>query len=232
MTRSTNRPSPPLSNATFRDRRDAGQRLAAALTSIAGEHPIVLALPRGGVPVAYEVARALHAPLDVALVRKLGAPGHPELGIGAIVDGSEPQLVLNDEVMRAVAPNPAYIEAEKNRQLEEIERRRKLYRDDRPPPEVKDRTVVLVDDGIATGGTVRSALHALARAGARLRVLAVPVAPRESLDALAADADQIVCLATPQPFFAVGAHYRDFSQTQDTEVIQLINEARQFSSTG
>src|SRR4051794_16261149 len=129
----------------FRDRRDAGRQLAAALMPIAGDHPIILALPRGGVPVAYEVARALRAPLDVVIVRKLGAPGQPELGIGAIVDGPEPQMVLNEDVVRTVAPKPTYIESEKDRQLQEIERRRKLYRDDRPPPQVRDRTVVLVD---------------------------------------------------------------------------------------
>jgi predicted phosphoribosyltransferase len=216
-------------DTTFRDRHDAGRRLAAALTPIADEHPIILALPRGGAPVAYEVARALHAALDVVLVRKLGAPGHPELGIGAIVDGPEPQMALNEDVVRMVAPSPSYIEAEKNRQLQEIERRRKLYRDDLPPPNVKDRTVILVDDGIATGGTVRAVLHALARDGARRRILAVPVAPREALERLSADAEQIVCLATPEPFFAVGAHYHDFSETRDREVIQLMNDARQFS---
>jgi len=195
---------------------------------IAGDHPIILALPRGGVPVAYEVARALRAPLDVVIVRKLGAPGQPELGIGAIVDGPEPQMVLNEHVVRTVAPKPTYIESEKDRQLQEIERRRKLYRDDRPPPQIRDRTVVLVDDGIATGGTVRAVLRALARDGARRRIVAVPVAPHESLEELSADAEQIVCLATPEPFFSVGAHYRDFSQIPDMEVMHFMNEAQQF----
>jgi putative phosphoribosyl transferase len=223
------RPDDQRMRSWFRNRRDAGRRLAAELKPVvAGEHPIILALPRGGVPVAYEVARALHAPLDVVLVRKLGAPGHPELGIGAIVDGPEPQTVLNEDVVRMVAPSPAYIEAEKDRQMQEIERRRKLFRDDRPPPQVRDRTVVLVDDGIATGGTVHAVLRALARDGARRRILAVPVAPRESLADLSADAEQIVCLATPEPFFSVGAHYADFSQTRDAEVLRLIKEAQQF----
>jgi putative phosphoribosyl transferase len=217
-------------NSVFRDRRAAGRRLAEELMPFRDEHPIILALPRGGVPVAYEVARALSAPLDVALVRKLGAPGRAELGIGAVVDGPEPQMVLNEDVVRLVGADPRYIESEKERQLQEIERRRKLYRDDRPAIEVKDHTVILVDDGIATGGTVRAVLRALARDGARRRVLAVPLAPRDSLEALAADAEQIICLATPEPFFSVGAHYEDFSQTTDEEVIELMKKARQFSA--
>jgi putative phosphoribosyl transferase len=216
-----------VGNSTFRNRSEAGRRLAAELRPLADEHPIILALPRGGVPVAYEVARALDAPLDVALVRKLGAPSRPELGIGAIVDGPHPQMVLNDDIVRLVAADSRYIEAEKQRQLGEIERRRKLYRGDRPALELKDRTVILVDDGIATGGTVRAVLQALARDGARRRILAVPLAPRDTLEALAEDAEQIICLATPEPFFSVGGHYEDFSQTTDEEVIRLLNEAQQ-----
>jgi putative phosphoribosyl transferase len=196
------------------------------LAPLRDEHPVILALPRGGVPVAYEVARLLDAPLDVALVRKLGAPMQPELGIGAVVDGPHPQMVLNEDVVKLVGADPHYIETEKNQQLREIERRRKLYRGDRPAMEVRDRTVVLVDDGIATGGTVRAVLRALERDGARRRILAVPVAPRETLEALSPDAEEIVCLATPEPFFAVGAYYADFTQTTDSEVIELLNEAR------
>jgi putative phosphoribosyl transferase len=213
-------------NSTFTNRREAGRRLAEKLTPIRDEHPVILALPRGGVPVAYEVARALDAPLDVALVRKLGAPMQPELGIGAVVDGPHPQMVLNEEVIELVRADPHYIETEKNQQLREIERRRKLYRGDRPAIELKGRTVVLVDDGIATGGTVRAVLRALARDGARRRILAVPVAPRDTLAALSSDAEEIVCLATPEPFFAVGAYYQDFTQTTDSEVIELLSAIR------
>src|ERR1043165_5931827 len=164
----------------FRNRRDAGRRLAAALAPYRESRPIVLALPRGGVPVGFEVAKALAAPLDVLLVRKIGAPGHEERGLGAVVDGHHPQLVLNEDLVRAVAPPPGYIEAEKQRQLAEIERRRQHYLGDRSPVAVEGRTVIVVDDGIATGATVKAALRGLARNHPRL-VLAVPVAPADTV---------------------------------------------------
>src|SRR5438477_10698172 len=147
----------------FRDRRDAGRQLAAALAHYRQDRPIVLALPRGGVPVGFEVAKSLTAPLDVLLVRKIGAPGHEELALGAIVDGHDPQLVLNEDVVRAVAPRPGYIEAEEQRQLAEIERRRREYVGNRTPVAVERRTIIVVDDGIATGATVKAALRGLAR---------------------------------------------------------------------
>ena len=212
-------------DATFKDRRHAGRLLAAALMRFKSERPVVLALPRGGVPVAYEVARRLGAPLDVVLVRKIGAPGHPELGIGAVMDGAEPVLVLNEEIVDAIAPPPGFAEAQADTELREIERRRRIYRDDRAMLDIAGRTVIIVDDGIATGGTVRAVLRGLARSGPARRVLAVPVAPHESVDMLKPEADEIVCLAEPEPFIAVGHHYADFRQTSDREVVELLEQA-------
>ena len=215
----------------FEDRRDAGRRLATALVRYGDSRPVVLALPRGGVPVGFEVAKALHARFDVLLVRKIGAPGHEELGLGAVVDGQDPQLVLNQEVIRTVRPPPGYIEAEKQRQLAEIERRRRQYVGNRQPTPVDGRTVIIVDDGIATGGTVKAALRGVSQHHPARLVLAVPVAPADSLDELAAECDDIICLATPEPFFAVGPHYRDFTQTEDEEVTRLLGEAREWSAS-
>lgn len=213
-------------DALFRDRRDAGRQLGEAVKVLGLSQPVVLALPRGGVPVAYEVARALEAPLDIMLVRKIGAPDFPELGIGAVADGHDPQTVLNDDAMAMVHPPAGYVEAESRRQLAEIERRREAYLGKREAIEVNGRTVVLVDDGIATGGTVKAALMALRRAGAHEVVLAVPVAPESALEEMRTLADEVVCLATPHPFRAVGLHYEDFAQTSDEEVVRLLEVAR------
>ncbi|WP_011582842.1 MULTISPECIES: phosphoribosyltransferase [Chelativorans] len=210
----------------FRDRQEAGQRLAAELGHLKEEKPVILALPRGGVPVAFEIAKALSAPLDLLMVRKLGAPGHSELGIGAVVDGSDPQLVLNDEAMEIIRPSSDYVQTEMERQLAEIERRRASYFADHSPTSVTGRTVILVDDGIATGGTVRVALKALRRSSAARIVLAVPVAPRDTLDSLHDDADEVVCLSTPTDFHAVGLHYENFDQTTDSDVIRYLRNAR------
>lgn len=209
----------------FRDRIDAGRRLARALLHLKEARPIVLGLPRGGVPVAFEVAAALAAPLDVVLVRKIGAPGQPELGLGAVVDGAEPQIVLNEELVQLVRPGRAYLEAEERRQLAEIERRRALYRPDGAPLSLAGRTAIVVDDGIATGGTMKAVLLALKSAGVYRVALAVPVAPPDTLQELAPLADEVVCLMSPEPFYSVGSHYRDFAQTTDEEVIHLLARA-------
>lgn len=215
----------------FADRREAGRALAHAVAALALDDPVVLALPRGGVPVAFEVARALAAPLDVLLVRKIGAPGHEEYGIGALVDGAAPQVVIDEGAARAVGASQAYIDREIARQLAEIERRRTLYHTGSPIA-LGGRTAIVVDDGIATGGTVRAALQALAKAGPAHIVLAVPIAPADTLIGLRALCDRIVCLVSPTPFYAVGAHYRDFTQTQDAEVIRLLAEARRWTHSG
>lgn len=218
-------PLPDPASTVFADRHEAGRRLVPALSKFKDRNPIVLALPRGGVPVAFEVAQALNAPLDVVLVRKIGAPGHEELGLGAVVDGAHPQVVMNDEIVRAVQPPSAYLEAETSRQLAEIERRRRIYRSGEAPLEVSGRIVIVVDDGIATGGTMKAVLKALSSANPERLVLAIPVAPGDSIASLRADTDEIICLTTPDPFFAVGMHYRDFEQTSDDEVIQLLRRA-------
>lgn len=207
------------------DRRDAGRRLAEAIAAVGLAAPVVLALPRGGVPVAYEIARRLNAPLDLLIARKIGAPGHEEYGIGAVIDGGAPQLVLDEDAASALGPDRDYLEREVARQLAEIERRRAAYHMGEPVP-LAGRHVILVDDGIATGGTIRVALKALASASARSITLAVPVAPASVLTGLRSLCDRIVCLASPEPFYAVGAHYRDFAQTGDDEVCGLLEAAR------
>jgi putative phosphoribosyl transferase len=215
-----------LDDMVFADRREDGRRLVPLLIKFKDQKPVVLALPRGGAPVAFEVAQALNAPLDVALVRKIGAPGHEELGLGAVVDGAHAQVVLNDEIVRMVQPSKAYLEAETSRQLAEIERRRHLYREGEPALDIAGRTAIVVDDGIATGGTVKAVLKALAKAKPSRLVLAVPVAPGDSLADLRSEADEVICLATPDPFYAVGMHYREFSQTSDQEVIELLHRSK------
>jgi predicted phosphoribosyltransferase len=212
------------SEVMFENRREAGRRLAAAMQPYKGADAVVLALPRGGVPVAFEIAKSLEAPLDVLLVRKIGVPGQEELAVGAVIDGPNPQLVLNKEIARHVSP--AYIEAEEERQLAEIERRRRLY-GNLPPVDVSGRTAIVVDDGIATGATMKAGLRGIARNRPRKLVMAVPVAPVEALDELGRECDEIVCLATPDPFYAVGMHYYDFSPTTDEEVVDLLIRARE-----
>ena len=184
----------------------------------------MLALPRGGVPVAYEVARSLGAPLDVFVVRKLGVPGHEELAMGAIAPGGV--RVLNDEVVRTLGLGPSDIEAVTRREERELERRERQYRDGGAPVDVRAKTVIVVDDGLATGSSMRAAVAALDRRKAEKVVVAVPVAPAEACESLREVAGDVVCAATPEPFWAVGAWYEDFRQTEDDEVRALLAQAR------
>jgi len=201
----------------FHDRSVAGLRLAAKLKPLAGrDDVIVLALPRGGVPVGYEVARALGAPLDVFLVRKLGVPGHEELAMGAIASGGV--RVLNEEAVSTLHIPASEIEAATTLALAELQRREGLYRGRRPPLDVRGRSVILVDDGLATGSTMRAAAAALRRLGPARTVVAVPVAAPETCAALRREVDEVVCVLLPESFYAVGAWYEDFSQTTDEEV--------------
>jgi predicted phosphoribosyltransferase len=208
----------------FRDRSDAGRRLAAALATYAHRPDVlVLALPRGGVPVAYEVARALDAPLDVFLVRKLGLPGQEELAMGAIATGGV--RVLNADVVNGLRISEAVIDAVARREQEELTRRERLYRDDRPSPEVRGRTVILIDDGLATGATMRAAAAALRRQQPARLIVAVPVGAPSTCDELREEADEVVCAVTPEPFLAVSFWYDDFSPTTDREVRDLLERS-------
>ena len=209
------------SGERFRDRLDAGQILAGRLGAYAGDPSvIVLGLPRGGVPVAYEVARALGAPLDVFLVRKLGVPGHEELAMGAIASGGV--RVLNRSVIDHLRITSEQVEEVAGHEGRVLAHREQQYRGDRPPAELTGRTVVLVDDGLATGASMRAAVAAARNQGAGRIVVAVPVAARETCETLESEADEVVCAVTPEPFYAVGLWYDDFSQTTDQEVGMLL----------
>ncbi len=213
-----------MPDPSFLDRRDAGRQLAARLRHLSnGSNLLVLGLPRGGVVVAAEIAAALAAPHDVLVVRKLGAPAQPELAVGAVTDGESPQRVLNEQVIRAVGADEQYLARESERQLAEVRRRQTLYRGGRPAISPVSRCVIVVDDGIATGATVRAGIRALKCCGARRIVLAVPVAPAGALEVLRSETDELVCLLAPETFTAVGAYYRDFSQTTDEQVIAALN---------
>ncbi len=205
----------------FRDRRQAGRQLAALVGDYAGRNDVVvLGLPRGGVPVAFEVAQGLGAPLDVFLVRKLGVPGHEELAMGAIASGGV--RVLNEDVVRTLAIPPETIERVAQHEQLELERRERVYRGDRAPIDVRGRTVIVVDDGLATGATMRAAAQALRQQGPARVVIAAPLAARETCHTLASEADEILCAMTPDPFYSVGLWYDDFSQTTDDEVRELL----------
>lgn len=213
----------PLANRT-----QAGQLLARRLEHLRSAGPLVLALPRGGVPVGFEIARSLGAELDVLMVRKLGAPGHPEYAIGAIVDGDQPQLVLTSEAADILKSSPGYLQREKARQMGELVRRRQAYIGSRARPAFTSRCVIIVDDGVATGATIVASISGIRKARPARIVLAVPVAPKDTARQLERLADECVVLATPEPFGSVGRHYRDFSEVSDAEVVQLLVDAQAF----
>ncbi len=215
-----------IQSSRFRDRQQAGRRLAQALSHLKGKAPIVLALPRGGVPVAAEVASALSASLDIVVVRKIGAPFHKELGVGALVLLDQPEVVWNHPLLKDLGLTEAQLRGDVKDQEIEAQRRLALYRGNRPAFHLEGRTVILVDDGLATGITAQAALQALRRAHPAHLVLAVPVAPPDTLARLSQEADEIVCLMQPPWFSAVGQFYDDFTQTTDEEVLSLLVPTR------
>lgn len=215
----------------FKDRKDAGRKLAAKLTKYANRPDVVvLGLPRGGVPVAFEVAQALNAPLDVFLVRKLGVPGHEELAMGAI--GSGGVQVLNEAVVQALNIPPSVIKAVADRERQELDRRERAYRDGRPPLDFRGKTVILVDDGLATGATMAAAVKGIRAQDATQVVVAVPTAALETCESLENIVDDIICAETPEPFFGVGMWYADFSQTSDEVVRALLARAAEDQEKG
>jgi predicted phosphoribosyltransferase len=214
----------PAEPARFHDRRDAGRRLGRALRGLADRDPVIVALPRGGVPVGYEVARELGAPLDIGLVRKLGAPLQPELGIGALGEGGE--AIVDRDAIEALGISSAELERVIASETRELERRHRLYRRGHPALDVGGRVVILVDDGLATGVSAIAAARALRARGAREVILAVPVCPSGAGERVGRDLDELVCLRSPQHFCGVGGAYDDFSQTGDEEVLELLARAR------
>jgi putative phosphoribosyl transferase len=211
-----------MGRARFADRADAGRQLAARLAPLRDTNPLILALPRGGVPVAHEIAQSIGADLDLLLVRKIGLPWQPELALAAVVDGAHPEIVVNEEILAEVSLPPNYLEVQIRKELNEIEARRIRYLGDRPPSPVDGRVVIVVDDGIATGATVRVALKALRRHQPARLIAATPVAPADTVERMRTEADEIVCLLTPEDFIAVGLHYVEFTQTSDAEVIGIM----------
>ena len=207
---------------SFTDRSEAGKKLAGALQRYEGQNPVILALPRGGVPVAAEVASALDAPLGLVLVRKIGVPWQPELAMGAVVDGAAPIIVRNDDVIRGLAIDEAEFKHICDQELAEIESRRRRYLGDRPPIDVKDRVTIVIDDGIATGATIRAALRATRMRAPKALVLAVPVASTEALAEVGKEADDVICLEEHEFLGAIGLYYSDFRQTSDEEVIEAM----------
>lgn len=210
----------------FTDRTEAGRRLGEALAERCDTDVLVYAIPRGGLPVALEVARALDAPLDLALARKIGAPGNPELALAAVIAGARPRTIINEEVVRLSGATAAYLERERAAALAEIERRRRLYLGDRRPLDPAGHAVVLVDDGLATGATARAAAAGLRAQGARRIILAVPTGPRSLVRALRSEMDEVVCLRESGDFGSVGEAYADFRQVDDEEVVACLAAAR------
>ncbi len=219
----------------FTDRHQAGRMLAKRLLHLKDRHPIILALPRGGVPVGYEVAHELEAPLSILLVRKIGAAGQPELAIGAVAEGDPPEVFVEPRRVAQEAMDTLYFETAKTREMQEIKRRRELYFADDKGVDVRDRTGIIVDDGVATGATMLAAIRATRRRQPAHLVVAVPVASADAVAWLRAEADEVVCLSMPVNFMAVGQFYIQFPQLDDEEVIRLLKEAKNFggaSSTG
>ena len=209
---------------SFKDRSDAGRQLATALAHYKDQRPVILALPRGGVPVAAEIATKLEAPLDLVLVRKIGVPSQPELAMGAVVDGGSPIVVRNEEVIGLVGIDESRFNAVRDRELAEIERRRQHYLGDRPRIDLAGRVAIVVDDGVATGMTTRAALRSVAARKPSKLVLAVPVAPTDAVAALQREVDDLVCLETHENFYAIGLYYEDFRQVSDDEVRRQLAE--------
>ena len=219
-----------MSFAIFENRAEAGKALAKALAAKALPDPVVLALPRGGVPVAAEVAKVLKAPLDLVMVRKIGVPGQPELAAAAVIDGEDAQTVVNEEVCGLAGVSRRYIDEMARQELVEIDRRAKLYLKGRARAPIAGHSAIVIDDGIATGTTMRAVIKALRRKGPKSIVLAIPVAPAEEVEALRAEVDDVVCLETPEPFYGIGLHYADFHQVPDEEVIRLSRSAERSRS--
>lgn len=209
----------------FKDRTEAGKKLAARIVDLNPDDPVVLALPRGGLPVAAEIAETLGAPLGLLLVRKVGVPYQPELAAGAVVDGDEPEYVINQDILRATGISEEDFRLAASRQLDEIARRRALYYRNRKPVSVSGKTAIIVDDGIATGATIKAGIKGLRRRGPKRIILAVPVAPEETVDDLREIVDDVVCLDMPEPFFAIGCHFLDFRQLTDDDVIRILEKA-------
>ncbi len=212
----------------FQDRHEAGRYLARRVLELKPRRPVVLALPRGGVPVGFEVAHALRAPLDLALVRKIGAPDQEELAIGAVADGATPELVSDEQLIHLLGITPDYLAEAKAAAMREIDRRRQAYLGGRAPAEIAGHTAILVDDGVATGATMLAALRATRGRGPARVVLAVPVAPPDAMRRLRREADDTICLHLPADFHAVGQFYRQFPQLSDAEVVSLLERARDF----
>src|SRR4030065_1075040 len=209
----------------FKDRVEAGKHLASALRSFAGKDAIVLAIPRGGVVVGFEIARVLGLPLDVIIPRKIGAPDNPELAIGAMTEDGT--VILDESLISYLGVPEGYVKEESYRQKLEIERRLKLYRGEVPYPTLRNRDVILVDDGIATGSTMKAALASTRKRGAKSVIVAIPVGPPSTIRELAQEADHAICLHTPESFQAIGQFYEDFAQTSDEEVKSLLKRSRQ-----